>query len=164
MAQRAGRRPGKVHRRCLPFLLCANATVRATCKEHDEMRNKRLAVVRAQHARRAGFWRAASGELAWRRATRSSRRCRFLVGARYIVPGVNAWQRAVYSRITIRGARNASHASPLAISKSRQITRHTMPSNSSRNSMKTKDRAPKEVTHYFSAAHSALSAFQGPRR
>ena len=47
------------------------------------MRDKRLAVVGAQHA-------APGKRCVGIAAAHSSRRCRFLVGARYIVPGVTS--------------------------------------------------------------------------
>jgi hypothetical protein len=136
------------------------------------MRDKQLAVVGAQHARRAVVWRAAPGQHAWHRSAHLALSCRFFVGARdtcraafwRVVPGEDSWRRAVHSGITIHGACNASHSSPLGIPKSLQITRHTMPSNFSRNSMKTKDRAPRKVTHFFNLAPSAFFAIQGSRR
>jgi hypothetical protein len=111
-----------------------------------------------------GAQHAAPGQHAWHRSAHLALTCRFFVGARYIVPGENSWRRAVHSGITIHEACNASHSSPLAIPKSLQITRHTMPSNFSRNSMKTKDRTPHKVTHFFNLAPSAFFAIQGSRR
>jgi len=146
----------KVHRHYLPFLLCANATVREKCKEQDEMRDKRLAVVGAQHA--------APGQHTWHLRAHSLRGCSFVVGARYIVPGEHAWRHAVQSRIAIHRPRNARHASPDAIPKLQQVTRHTVPSNFSGNSMKTKDRSPRKVTHFYSPAHPEFPGFRGPLR
>jgi hypothetical protein len=120
------------------------------------MRGKRLSVVAAQHA--------APGERAWYRSAHSARRCRFFVGAPYIVPGERAWRRTVHSRVTIRGTRNASHASPLTTPRLLHFTRHTVPSSPSRNFMKTKDRAPRKVSHFFSPAPSDFSAVQRSRR
>jgi hypothetical protein len=48
--------------------------------------------------------------------------------------------------------------------KSGLIKCHTMQSNSSRNFMKKKDRAPKEVSHFFEPAPSAFFAFRGFRQ
>ncbi len=45
-----------------------------------------------------------------------------------------------------------------------RFTRHTMPSPLSPNSMKTKDRAPNEMSQFFRPASSEFSAFPGPRR
>ena len=48
--------------------------------------------------------------------------------------------------------------------KSGPIKCHTMQSNSSRNSMKTKDRIPYKVSHFFGSAPPEFSAFRGPRQ
>ncbi len=172
--------PRKSPQALLHFSLRVDATVRGMCEEHDEMRDKRLAVIGAQHARRAVFRRAAPGKHPWRFAAHVARRRRLAVGARYtcradswrVVPGVQAWRRVFHERITLNRRRNANHAAPFATTKLPQITRHTMPSNFLCNSMKTKDRVPRKVTHFYSPEHldvfslsrtSPMTDFSPPR-
>jgi hypothetical protein len=154
LAQCAGHHLEKVHRRFSPFLMFANATVRATCKEHDEMPQMR-SDVGAQHA--------VPGGDTWHRSAHSARRCRLLAEVRRIVLGERAWRHPVRS-----GAAVPATSAYLRVTncdpKIRAIYSTHVPSKFSRNLMKTKERAPYKVTLRFRSMPPGFSSFGDPCR